>query len=433
MNNLSISITILALLLVAPLFNNAQAQQIACPERGIQQYTDDTSRDSEEPSIDALGNRIAFRSSANLTGENPTPTIQIFYVDTLTGDITQVTNGTGTNNSTSPSINASGMYIAFDSRANINNGNPQNISQIILFNIATGTFTQITNNSDMNDSTESPSISGDGNIIAFESDADINGGNPDGNNEIYFANVGAGTIIQVTDTTGGGSNNSPDISEDGRFIAFISDRNLTGGNPLMIEQLFLFNIAASTITQITNNTSGEIGSPSINRDGSLIAFTSTPLAIFNMFLAHTSPIMIEQLTDATSGGVSDLSISSDGSVIAFESRANINGGNPDGNREIYLYDIATGIFIQITDEPAGGPDDSEDPSVNADGTRIAFRSEANINGGNPQGRRQIFMATCIDPMNARNIPTLSEWGLIAMAGVLGIIGLIAIHRRKATI
>jgi len=32
----------------------------------------------------------------------------------------------------------------------------------------------------------------------------------------------------------------------------------------------------------------------------------------------------------------------------------------------------------------------------------------------------------------RNVPTLSEWGLIAMAGVLGIIGLLAIRRRKVT-
>lgn len=34
--------------------------------------------------------------------------------------------------------------------------------------------------------------------------------------------------------------------------------------------------------------------------------------------------------------------------------------------------------------------------------------------------------------NVRPIPTLSEWGLITMAGVLGIIGLLAIRRRKVT-
>ncbi len=38
--------------------------------------------------------------------------------------------------------------------------------------------------------------------------------------------------------------------------------------------------------------------------------------------------------------------------------------------------------------------------------------------------------TLID--TSSNIPTLSEWGLIAMAGVLGIAGYVIIRRRKAT-
>ncbi len=33
----------------------------------------------------------------------------------------------------------------------------------------------------------------------------------------------------------------------------------------------------------------------------------------------------------------------------------------------------------------------------------------------------------------RNVPTLSEWGLITMAGVLGTIGFIVIRRRRATV
>lgn len=42
-------------------------------------------------------------------------------------------------------------------------------------------------------------------------------------------------------------------------------------------------------------------------------------------------------------------------------------------------------------------------------------------------------AIAFTPVITRNVPTLSEWGLIAMAGVLGLIGLIAIRRRKAVI
>ena len=43
-----------------------------------------------------------------------------------------------------------------------------------------------------------------------------------------------------------------------------------------------------------------------------------------------------------------------------------------------------------------------------------------------------FDGIVFGPAQARSVPTLSEWGLIAMAGVLGIIGLLAIRRRKAT-
>lgn len=37
-----------------------------------------------------------------------------------------------------------------------------------------------------------------------------------------------------------------------------------------------------------------------------------------------------------------------------------------------------------------------------------------------------------EPDITRNIPTLSEWGLIALAGAFGIIGFILLRRRKAT-
>lgn len=37
-----------------------------------------------------------------------------------------------------------------------------------------------------------------------------------------------------------------------------------------------------------------------------------------------------------------------------------------------------------------------------------------------------------EPENLRNVPTLSEWGLIAMAGVLGIVGFMVIRRKRVT-
>ncbi|MCH7519629.1 MAG: IPTL-CTERM sorting domain-containing protein [Candidatus Dadabacteria bacterium] len=135
---------------------------------------------------------------------------------------------------------------------------------------------------------------------------------------------------------------------------------------------------------------------------------------------------IQQITDETSGDSEDSSINADGTRIAFRSDADINDGNPDGNFEIFIFDMTSGIFTQITDETTG---DSRTTSIDADGTRIAFRSDADINGGNPDGNQEIYLAICFD-LDDRVIPTLSQWGLIAMAGILGIVGFMVMRRRK---
>ena len=40
--------------------------------------------------------------------------------------------------------------------------------------------------------------------------------------------------------------------------------------------------------------------------------------------------------------------------------------------------------------------------------------------------------TFTNTLTPRNVPTLSEWGLVAMAGILGIVGFMLIRRKKAS-
>ncbi len=55
------------------------------------------------------------------------------------------------------------------------------------------------------------------------------------------------------------------------------------------------------------------------------------------------------------------------------------------------------------------------------------------NGRNFTCLKIFDMATCtFENEGPSDVPTLSQWGLIAMAGVLGIIGFIVMRRRKAT-
>ena len=39
---------------------------------------------------------------------------------------------------------------------------------------------------------------------------------------------------------------------------------------------------------------------------------------------------------------------------------------------------------------------------------------------------------CVEPPAPAAVPTLSEWGLLAMAGILGIVGFMVMRRRKVT-
>lgn len=68
-----------------------------------------------------------------------------------------------------------------------------------------------------------------------------------------------------------------------------------------------------------------------------------------------------------------------------------------------------------------------------------FNSNDTIPGDLLSGLSEIELTECVNwdfgdpppPGSLEPIPTLSEWGLIAMAGVLGIIGLFVLRRRSA--
>ena len=73
--------------------------------------------------------------------------------------------------------------------------------------------------------------------------------------------------------------------------------------------------------------------------------------------------------------------------------------------------------------------DSDCPQThrtNMDGQGIA------CNNMNDSSRRSICPCIPLPVVISTPIPTLSEWGLVAMAGILGIVGFMVIRRRKVT-
>ena len=396
------------------------------PAFTITQITNATTGDSVAPSLSR--GLIAFQSHADLTGSNPDGNSEIFLclresfeVPCNGSTILHITNSV-TGDSTQANLRIDGFApLAFSSTANLTGSNADGNREVFLSGV--GPPTQITDTTS-GDSTVPALEMG---TIAFDSTADPTGGNPDGNSEIFYYD--GSTILQITDSTSGSSRRP---SLDGGAIAFESTADLTGGNPDGSLEIFLFD--GSTILQITDSTSGISWLPSL--DGGAIAFASNadltggnPDGGFEIFLFDGSTIL--QITDSptlaqasmpTRGADGSLAPRLAGGAIAFYSSADLTGGNPDGNFEIFFFDGSA--IHQVTDSTNGH---SVSPSF--DGGDIAFHSSADLTGGNPDGNSEIFLASRLPPV--LEIPTAGPWGLAALALLLLAAGLVALRRAAA--
>jgi Tol biopolymer transport system component len=404
---------------------------------------------SFSPSIDAAGTRIAFVSDSDLAPGMPgnaDGSQEIFLFDTTTGLFTQITNGGGS----FPSISAAGTRIAFTSSADLTPGNPGNAdhnSEIFLFDTASGSFTQITNTTGTFLTFNGfPSINAGGTRIAFASNHDLTPGNPgnaDGSQEIFLFDTTTGVLRQITNGTE--RSTRPSINAAGTRIAFESMSNLTPASPGNADgnsEIFLFDTTTGVTTQITNTTGGLNVSASISADGTRIAFNSnrdvTPGQPGNtdnklqIFLFDTTTGVFTQITSAPVISF-EPSINAAGTRIVFGSGADLAPGHPgnaDHNAEIFLFDIRSGAFTQITNTTGDFPF-VDTVSINADGTRIAFDFQGDATPGRPgntDGNLEMFLAVVPGSLEAAPVPTLSQWMQLAAAAFLLVSGLLALRR-----
>lgn len=412
----------------------AIAQVLVCPSPLIDQITNDPVQSSQVSSMNGDATRISFSSFANINGENPEGNLELFLFDIPTAIFTTVTSNPS-GNSGSQEISESGNRIAFSSDADINGGNPDGNEEVYLQDIESGTTKQITFTSGINMNNEEPFISGDGQRVAFQSNV-VTVDNPEGNYEILVFDDPTDALTQITDEVAGVVARFPSLNGNGTLVAFSSNSMNGGQNPEGNRELFLANTITNTITQITSTASGDAFQSTITSDGNLIAFAHSgnvdglnPTGNRQLFLFNRVTNDFTAVTNETTGDSFVPNMNGDGTCIAFHSTANITGGNPLGGPQVYIYNIDFDFFTQVTTDLDGV---AINGAVDNGCTLVTFTSNANINGGNPDGNFEIYLARCLDPDEPRNVPTLSEWGLIAMAGILGIVGFIVIRRRAVT-
>ncbi len=336
-------------------------------------------------------------------------------------NVHQITNTSGCQNN-SANISGDGNIIGFISDCDITGQNPSNLQQGFYYDALSGQITQITFITEK--SVDIMKVSKDGSTLVIRSSANIDGNNPDLKDEIYSFDIGTSILTQITMSAE--DSFRPTVNGDGSVIAFTSRADFTGQNPGGTIQIFTFDGA---FHQITNLTMGSAHDLNLNEAGDKLAFASNqnitsqnPSNLIQVFIVDLGSNLFQQLTMSTFGSIFHTNISGDGKRVVFSSDGDPAGIPTNGSRQAFVYDADLGGIFQLTNLQGGMINEVD---ISCDGEMFG------INYNPPDSNDTTLLLGYFNPP-PRNVPTLSEWGLMAMAGLLGIVGFMVIRRRKVT-
>ena len=324
---------------------------------------------SFSPSISADGHVVAFQSLATNLIAGGTTGDQVFVRDLTSHKTTLVsvssTGVQGNSDSLSPSISADGRFVAFASVATNLVAGGTTGEQVFIRDVVKQKTTLVSMNSlgvAGNAGSYRPSISGDGNSVAFSSSAtDLVGNDTNGFDDVFVRNRTAHKTRRVSVSSAGAEANSgtynSSISAGGRYVAMTSAAsNLVANDSNGHADVFVRDRKTNRTKLVSLSSSGAQGNngsflvdPAITPDGRFVAFGSvatnligggsTGEQVFVRDLASHRTTLISVSSSGVQGNNSsfDASITSDGRFVAFNSNAtNLVPNDTAGYRDVFI-------------------------------------------------------------------------------------------------
>ena len=308
---------------------------------------------------------MAFESRARLVAADEDDRPDIYVLDRTTGLVTleSVRMPDDGSEFTFPRISGDGRFVVFEWRQAQSLNTPR--ADVVLRDRVTGTTRTLTmtpRNQSPFGWSRGPDISDDGRVVAFSSASTTLADGPDVNGareDVYVVRLPEGTISRVSLTSSGvqpdvGDSILPSISADGRWIAFASTAPLDDPPSLRFG-------AASPQSRS-------------NREKPL-----RQVYLRDAIAGRTTRVT-RALNRATPNGNSSLpAISADGRHVVFVSEAsNLLAGDDNSTSDVFLYDRETGALSWVSraadGQSAGG--ESTSPVISGDGRFVAFQSDA---------------------------------------------------------
>ena len=346
--------------------------------------------DSTSPALSPDGSFVAFESGAdNLSDEDDNAFVNVFVRDTTNGTTILASRAEGADgagadgDSHNPALSSDGNLIAFDSDATnlVADANPA-VRDVFVRSLQDQTVSLVSRSSNGapgDGDSSSPSISSNGEWIAFQSDADnLSDSDVAGVTDVYIRNrfygftdlisCASGNFLIICvppGDAGNGDSRNPSISPDGRFVAFESDAtNLSKDDDDTVTDVFLRDIQAYTTTFVSRAT-GQAGaggdgasfSPTVSGEGSgqFVAFASAAenlsgldAGTYDVFVRDTFNYLTTLASRAggengaaAAGSSLQPALSGDGRVVAFASEAdNLSNQDSDGFWNVFTRELS---------------------------------------------------------------------------------------------
>lgn len=393
----------------------------------VTQITDDSSCTSTVPASDGAGTIAAWQSDCDPAGTNVDGSIEIFRA--VVGEApAQLTAGSGCS-STRPSMSSDGSRIAFESSCNLTGNNADGNVEIFLWQKSGSAISQLTASTGCENL--APSISGNGNFVAFDSTCNTSGTSNDGKGSQIFRVTSNAVLKQLSDDpVGACDSTSASINSDGKTVAFDSDCDLTGGNEDLAIEIFTVNASTLEVRQLTTAPEDSCSSvrPSVDAAASIIVFHSDCDFVGanadrndEIFTVDVDE-QVEQITNVGSGSAcasGEAHMAASGTSIAFSSYCRLNNSNNDGSVEVFQAGVgtSTGGILAVTD---GSSCSSAAGGISTDGTRVMYDSDCNPLSDNDDHSVEIFRATacvCGGPSTRKSPPKASDALFVLRAAV----------------
>ncbi len=333
----------------------------------------------------------------------------------------------------SPSISASGRYLAFASEDPDLSSEDHNSSttlagdtfpvrDIFVFDRSTGRVDLVSRANGAkgdggNEDSNLPSISADGHYVAFQAQAtNFLHGSYGG---IFVRDLRRHTTTPVASLRlhpGGPFNGgfTPSISAHGRWVAFLTGAHLHHSNALEVAVRDMKGKRTAYVSR-ANGRHGSLAAddcklPVISANGRYVAFASKAKNLSHIDKDSVEDVFIRDLKTnrtllvsrgqgkhgaAGSGDSSSPSISTDGRYVAFESYASNLGPADDSTiPDVFVRDMSSGrVFLasRATDNGPAANAPSANPAISGDGRYVAFDSRgSNLNPADTLHSTSVF-------------------------------------------